>query len=94
MPQLVQVLKYEPYHYSALAHFLLQRALRNRRIVGHYFFWYLKAELHNRKISPRYLLLIGAYLTGCGEYKEELFKQLGLVNELATISEAVKSAPM
>lgn len=39
--QLTQVLKYESFHDSPLARFLLRRALRNKTI-GHYFFWYLK----------------------------------------------------
>ena len=39
--QLVQVLKYEPYLDCALARFLLKRSLNNK-LVGHYFFWYLK----------------------------------------------------
>jgi phosphatidylinositol-4,5-bisphosphate 3-kinase len=39
--QLVQVLKYEPYHDSPLARFLLRHALGSRSI-GHSFFWLLK----------------------------------------------------
>ena len=34
----LKVLKFEPYHGSALASFLLKRALESKRI-GHYFFW-------------------------------------------------------
>lgn len=41
--QLTQVLKYESYHDSALARFLIKRSLRNRTI-GHFFFWYLKVR--------------------------------------------------
>ena len=40
--QLVQVLKYEPFHDSALGRFLLKRAVANRTL-GHAFFWLLKA---------------------------------------------------
>jgi len=43
--QLVQVLKYEPYHDSALARFLIRRSLWSSR-VGHALFWYLKSEMH------------------------------------------------
>jgi len=52
MLQLTQALKYEPYHMSSLAMFLLQRALQNR-LIGHRFFWYLKAEIHQIEIRER-----------------------------------------
>lgn len=42
----MQVLKYEPYHDSALARFLLLRALKSKYQVGHFFFWFLKSEMH------------------------------------------------
>ncbi len=45
MPQLVQALKYELFHHSPLAEFLLERALKNLRVVGHAFYWALKANL-------------------------------------------------
>ena len=34
MPQLVEALKYELFHHSPLAEFLLEKALRNTRVVG------------------------------------------------------------
>jgi phosphatidylinositol-4,5-bisphosphate 3-kinase len=68
--QLIQVLKYEPYHDSALLRFLLKRALRNSTI-GHSLFWYLKSEMHVEEISERYGLLLEAYLRGCGNFREE-----------------------
>jgi hypothetical protein len=43
--QLTQVLKYESYFDCELARFLLSRALKNQR-VGHFFFWYLRSEMH------------------------------------------------
>jgi hypothetical protein len=45
MPQLVQALKYELFHHSPLAEFLLEKALKNLRVVGHAFYWALKANL-------------------------------------------------
>ena len=36
-----KALKFEPHHDSALARFLLKRALTNKRI-GHFFFWYVE----------------------------------------------------
>lgn len=51
--QLVQVLKYESYHDTALCRFLLKRAIRNKRI-GHFLYWYLKAELSRPQVSERF----------------------------------------
>jgi hypothetical protein len=46
MPQLVQALKYELFHFSPLAEFLLEKALQNTRVIGHAFFWAVRANLH------------------------------------------------
>ena len=40
--QLVQAVKVEPYHDSALARFLIDRSVANPDRIGHFFFWYLK----------------------------------------------------
>ncbi len=53
--QLVQALKYEPYHDSPLANFLITRALQYRSSIGQLFFWHLKAEMHVPEISERYV---------------------------------------
>ena len=87
--QLVQVLKYEPYHDSSLARFLMKRALRSRR-VGHVFFWFLKAEMHVPEISERYGLLQEAYLYGCGPYLNELIKQNEVLNSLQSVANHIK----
>jgi phosphatidylinositol-4,5-bisphosphate 3-kinase len=89
--QLVQVLKYEPYHDSGLARFLLRRALRNR-VIGHALFWYLKSEMHVREISERYGLLLEAYLRGCGLHRAELKKQVDTLKELVRVAQVVKGA--
>ena len=44
MLQLVQVLKYEQFHDSALARFLMVRSLQCPNVIGHLFFWYLKVN--------------------------------------------------
>lgn len=46
MLQLTQVLKFETFLDSSLARFLLRRALRSPRLIGHVLFWFLKAEMH------------------------------------------------
>uniref|UniRef100_A0A8C5BUQ2 phosphatidylinositol 3-kinase n=1 Tax=Gadus morhua TaxID=8049 RepID=A0A8C5BUQ2_GADMO len=65
--QLVQTLKVEPYHDSFLACFLLQRALRSKRI-GHFFFWYMRSEVAACPyFRQRMALVLEAYLLGCGQ---------------------------
>jgi phosphatidylinositol-4,5-bisphosphate 3-kinase len=91
--QFVQVLKYEPYHDSALARFLMKRALRSRRI-GHVFFWFLKAEVHVPEIAQRYGLMLEAYLHGCGSYLHELMKQNEILSSLQTIATKIKTVPL
>jgi hypothetical protein len=81
MLQLTQALKYEPYHDSALAMFLLQRACASRRI-GHRFFWYLKAEVHQAEIRERYGLLLEAYLLCCGDFVYDLLRENTVLNSL------------
>ena len=55
--QLTQVLKFEPFNDSALARYLIRRAVRNPAGVGHMFYWYLQAEMH--------LPEVGCLLTLC-----------------------------
>eukprot|EP01119_Soliformovum_irregulare_P012209 TRINITY_DN3158_c0_g1_i2.p1 TRINITY_DN3158_c0_g1~~TRINITY_DN3158_c0_g1_i2.p1 ORF type:complete len:1000 (+),score=298.95 TRINITY_DN3158_c0_g1_i2:13-3012(+) len=73
--QLVQALKHEIHHDSALARFLLQRALLNRNQIGHHFFWYMKSEPYLYEYSSRFELVLESYLKGCGNFREELLKQ-------------------
>ena len=44
--QLVQTLKYEPYHDSPLLRMILRRALKNPNKIGHTLFWLLRSEMH------------------------------------------------
>ena len=88
--QLVQVLKYEPHHDSALARFLIRRGLRSQR-VGHTFFWYLKGEMHVPEIRERYALLLEGYLYGSGSYLFELAKQCEILNSLQVVANHIKT---
>ena len=87
--QLTQVLKYEPYHDSALGRFLIRRALRSSRI-GHIFYWYLKAEMHVPEIAERYGLLLEAYLRGVPNFRKELTKQTTMLSILEETARAIK----
>lgn len=87
--QLIQVLKYEPYHDSALARFLLRRSLLSRR-VGHHLFWHLKAEMESPDVAIRFALYLEAYLRGAGLYLDDLEKQSMVLSKLGDIATAIK----
>ena len=91
--QLTQVIKYEPYHDSPLARFLVRRAIHSTQTVGHYFFWLLKAEMHISTIQERYGLLLAEYLRHCGSHRKSLLKQASVVQQLVGVSDQVKCVP-
>jgi hypothetical protein len=88
--QLVQTLKYEPYHDSSLARFLLQRGLRSTHIVGHILFWHLKAEMHVPTVRERHGLLLEEYLMNCGSHRRDLMKQNGIIEQLFSLAMLIK----
>lgn len=79
MPQLVQALKYELFHHSPLAEFLLEKAIKNLRVVGHAFYWALKANLWCEISLERLFLILERFLMCCGGFKNDLLRQ-NLVN--------------
>jgi len=90
MLQLVQVLKNEPFHDSALARFLLRRSLLNPPLVGHIFFWYLQAETHQPHVRDRFGVLLDVYLKHCGEHRVALGHQQYVLERLLAVSEVAK----
>ncbi|KAJ6229788.1 pi-3 kinase [Anaeramoeba flamelloides] len=88
--QLVQVLKYEPYHNSSLAKYLLKRALMSPWRIGSTFFWSLKSELHVAEISERFSLLIEGYLWGCGVNRTVLGKETKAFQQITNIANSIK----
>ena len=58
MLQLVQQLKFENYVDSALSRLLLRRSLKNKRVIGHIFFWLLQSEVYNLDVRPRFTALL------------------------------------
>uniref|UniRef100_G3NS42 phosphatidylinositol-4,5-bisphosphate 3-kinase n=1 Tax=Gasterosteus aculeatus aculeatus TaxID=481459 RepID=G3NS42_GASAC len=87
--QLVQVLKYEQYLENPLARFLLKKALTNQRI-GHFFFWHLKSEMHNKTVSQRFGLLLEAYCRACGMYLKHLSRQVEAMEKLINLTDILK----
>lgn len=88
--QLVQILKYELTHDSALSRFLLQRGLRNTKMIGHVMFWHLAAEMHIPSIRERHGLILEEYLNMCGSHLESLAKQKYVINDLSRIAYRIK----
>ncbi|KAI4901509.1 hypothetical protein NFI96_033444, partial [Prochilodus magdalenae] len=90
--QLVQTLKVEPYHDSSLARFLIQRALRSKRI-GHFFFWYLRSEVAGCPFfRQRMAVILEAYLLGCGQAMLTSFqRQVQVVKILHEVAIKVKT---
>ncbi len=88
--QLVQTLKFELYHDSALARFLIERSLKSTHLIGHVLFWHMKSEMHDPSISERYGLILEEYLLNCGSHRRELLKQNGIVEQLFNIAMLIK----
>lgn len=90
--QLVQTLKVEPYHDSFLAQFLIQRALRSKRI-GHFFFWYVRSEVAGcLYFRQRMAVILEAYLLGCGQAMLDSFiQQVQVVDELHQVALHIKT---
>nr|XP_032819175.1 phosphatidylinositol 4,5-bisphosphate 3-kinase catalytic subunit gamma isoform-like [Petromyzon marinus]XP_032819176.1 phosphatidylinositol 4,5-bisphosphate 3-kinase catalytic subunit gamma isoform-like [Petromyzon marinus]XP_032819177.1 phosphatidylinositol 4,5-bisphosphate 3-kinase catalytic subunit gamma isoform-like [Petromyzon marinus] len=89
--QLVQALKFEPYHDSPLARFLIQRALRSKRL-GHFFFWFLRSEIAVCAQSrARFAVLLEAYLRGCGRATLHNFvQQVKLIDSLRIVGDKMQ----
>ena len=91
--QLIQALRYEPYLDCALTRFLLRRAVASPNLLGHFFFWYLKSELHNVETFERNGLLLEAFLRALTPNQRiQLGLQNQLVNALLDISLKVVKA--
>jgi len=88
--QLTQTLKFEPFHDSALARFLLRRALSNPTFIGHIFFWLLKAEMHVEVVRERFGVILDLYLRNCGTHRLALGHQLLVMKRLETVAGKVK----
>lgn len=88
--QLIQALRYEPYLDCALSRFLLRRAVQSPSQLGHFFFWYLKSELHNAETFERNGLLLEAFLRSCSPSQRAQFAlQTQLVQSLLDISQKI-----
>lgn len=90
MLQLCQQLKFENHNDSALARFLLRRALANTRLIGHILFWQLQSEVYNVDVRVRFVILLQIYIQHCGNHRVELGHQMFVMKRLETVAEQVK----
>lgn len=91
LPQLVQALKFECYHTSALAKMLLEKAAMNVRFA-HYLYWLLKEAADDVHFCKRFQLLFGGLLSVVGEaMRSELSKQEEFIRMLSAIADKVKA---
>ncbi|RVE70207.1 hypothetical protein OJAV_G00062170 [Oryzias javanicus] len=90
--QLVQTLKVEPFHDSFLARYLIQRALRSKRI-GHFFFWFVRSEVvSSLYFRERMAVILEAYLLGCGAAMINSFiQQVQAVEALQEVAIRIKN---
>lgn len=89
--QLVQAVKHEQYHASALANFLILGAARSH-FIGHQIFWYSEAEIQNPTFFERFKLLKKSVLESLSyDHRQRLLLQCGVVRNLVSIATEVKS---
>ena len=91
MLQLCQQIKFENYADSALSRFLLRRALKNMRLIGHMFFWQLQSEVCDVDVRERFTILLQIYIRNCDDHRVELGHQMFVMKRLEHVAETVKT---
>lgn len=87
--QLVQALKFEPYHDSALARFLMKRALKHPFTFGHTLFWLLRSEIEEPYFQERFGLLLEQFVRKCGPVHETLLFEDYLIKHLEQLAKTI-----
>jgi phosphatidylinositol kinase/protein kinase (PI-3 family) len=86
--QLVQALKYEVYHDSNLARYLLKLAIKYPLTIGHQLFWNLKSEMHNANVQQRFGLYLNTFLTHIHPTIRQVFEdEIWLVENLLKVAD-------
>jgi hypothetical protein len=87
MLQLIQALIFEPFHDSALARFLMERALRNRTQVGNSLYWHLVSVEGDINVQERIQMMTESYLVASGsEHGGRIVSQTKLLHHFRTLS--------
>lgn len=91
LPQIVQVLKYEPWDDSPVAWFLLERSLTSVR-VAHHLYWLLKENLTDPTTGDRMKLMLNSLLIIAGRAMRNRIKtQESLLENLSSIADKIKT---
>jgi len=72
--QLIQALKYEMYHDSPLARYLIDLAIKYPLTVGHTLFWGLRSEMYNPNVQQRFGLYLEIFLSKIGKDLKKIFE--------------------
>ncbi len=93
LPQLIQSLKNEYFHYSPLSCLIMKKAFSDLRIA-HVVYWQLKCEIRDEsEYSERFQVLLEALMMGCGkQMKKEIFKQDQIIDALTAIASTLQKA--
>ncbi len=90
--QLVQAMKGEMYHDSALARFLVRRGLDSISTVGLPLYWSITSELVDCVCSYRFGILLQNFLKVCGPVQRQRFgHQAFITKRLSHVQELVKA---
>jgi len=90
LAELVQAIKYEAYHDSTLAQFLIKRSIFSPR-VAHFLFWHLKYYTGDMQFSQRFQIVLSGLLSACGRrMRDELKQQENFILELTAVSMKIK----
>lgn len=87
--QLIQIVKLEPYHHSAMSNFLIRRSLENPLQVGQLFFWMIKSEIYHAQHAERFYLILEEYVYKAVDHRKQLLKQSLILNKLAETAKTV-----
>ena len=87
--ELTQAVKFEAYHASELAFFLLRSALRDGR-VGHMLYWSLKCDVAYAESRPRAALMMDAFLRGCNGRRMDFVDQETFLHALREVAREIK----
>jgi hypothetical protein len=89
--QLVQVLKYELYHLSDLARYLIHRALQNPLLIGTTLYWLLKSEMHDEQSCERFGVILQAYISNCASHRSILRDNQLVESLLVKVADHIKT---
>lgn len=85
--QLIQALKYEMYHDSPLARYLIELALKYPLTIGHALFWGFRSEMYNPNVQQRFGLYLEVFLSKIGKDLRKIFE-----DEIFLIKALLKAA--